>query len=148
MMDDNDPRHIVTLVADGTPAERAWNRPQNRDRCEPAPEFDGEIVDIPSRETTPAVSRQDEPPASRICLTFAKKPKSLEKGFVFGSGPKTCDVLLGAWTAGFTREHFRITFNARGEVIGSFPRDLIDAVTLDGSRLDRMSVNGRPCPVR
>ncbi len=32
--------------------------------------------------------------------------------------------------------------------MGGFPRDLIDAATLDGLRLDRMSVNGRPCPVR
>ncbi len=31
--------------------------------------------------------------------------------------------------------------------MGSFLRDLIDAVTLEGLRLDRMSVNGRPCPV-
>ena len=32
--------------------------------------------------------------------------------------------------------------------MGSFPRDLIDAVTLDGLRLNRISTNGRPCPVR
>lgn len=36
---------------------------------------------------------------------------------MFGPYLKTCDVLLDAWAAGFTRQHFWITFNLRGEVI-------------------------------
>ena len=115
-MDENDPRLIVTMVAVSPTAERAWNRRENRNRCEPAPLSDDEIVNIPSRETTPAVSRQDEAPASKIHLTFDKKPTNLEKGFVFGSDPQKCDVLLGGW-GGFSRQHFRIAFNERGEVI-------------------------------
>lgn len=124
----------MTLVADGTRAERAWNRPENGNRCEPAPESDGEIVDIPSRGTTPAVTEQDETPASRIHLTFTKKPKSLEKGFVFGSDPKTCDVLLGAWAAGFTREHFRITFNTRGDIILEDISQGVTSVSYNGEK--------------
>ena len=113
-MDQNDPELIVTLVAVSPTAERAWNRPENRDRCEPAPEFDGGVEDIPSRGSTPAGTGED---ASKIHLTFDKKPKNLEKGFVFGSDPQKCDVLLGGFVAGFSRQHFCITFNARGEVI-------------------------------
>ena len=87
-MDVNDPRLIVTLEAHGTTAERAWNRPQNQDRCLPAFKF---VVDISSRESTPAVDQ----PRSQIQLTFDDKPKNLEKGFVFGSDPQICDIFLG-----------------------------------------------------
>ena len=76
----NDPRLIVILEADGTTAERAWNRPQNQDRCEPA---DESVEDISSRESTPAGGQR----GSKIRLTFDDKPKNLEKGFVFGSDP-------------------------------------------------------------
>ena len=79
-MDVNDPRLIVALEAASVTAERAWNRPQNHDRCLPLSES---VVDISSRESTPAV-RQN---ASQIQLTFDDKPKNLEKGFVFGSDP-------------------------------------------------------------
>lgn len=130
-MNNSDPRRIVTLVADSTLTERAWNRPDNRDRCEPAPESDGVIVDIPSRGTTPAEPEQDEPPASRIHLTFDRKPKNLEVGFVFGSDPKACDILLGAW-GGFSRQHFRITLNARGEVILEDTSRTVTCVSYDG----------------
>ena len=109
-MDGKDPRLIVTLKADGTTAERAWNRPQNQDRCLPASEF---VVDISSRESTPAVDQ----PASQIQLTFDDKPKDLQKGFVFGSDSQICDVFLSEQGAGFSGQQFYITFNERGEVI-------------------------------
>ena len=109
-MDGKDPRLIVTLEAEGTTAERAWNRPQNQVRCLPASEF---VVDISSRESTPAVDQT----ASQIQLTFDDKPKDLQKGFVFGSDPQICDVFLGERGAGFSGRQFCITFNERGEVI-------------------------------
>ena len=109
-MDVNDPRLIVTLEAVSPTAERAWNRPQNQDRCLPASES---VVDISSRESTPAVGQ----PGSQIQLTFNDKPKNLEKGFVFGSDPKICDVFLGERGAGFSGQQFCIAFNERGEVI-------------------------------
>ncbi|KAL8857818.1 MAG: hypothetical protein Q9178_005574 [Gyalolechia marmorata] len=112
-MNTNDPMIIVTLVANCPTAERAWNRSENRDRCKPAPESPGDVDSIPSREPTPAEPTQDH---SKIHLGFDNKPKNLEKGFVFGSDPQKCDVLLGGWPS-FSREHFRITFNARGDVI-------------------------------
>lgn len=108
-MDGVDPRLIVTLEADGMTAERSWNRPQNRDRCLPASEF---VVDTSSRESTPAVDQ----PRSQIQLSFDHKPKNLEKGFVFGSDPRICDVFLGERGAGFSGQQFCITFNKRGEV--------------------------------
>lgn len=109
-MDGKDPRLIVTLEAVSPTAERAWNRPQNQDRCLPASEF---VVDISSRESTPAVGQ----PVSQIQLTFDDKPKNFEKGFVFGSDPQICDVFLGERGAGFSGQQFCITFNERGEVI-------------------------------
>ena len=109
-MDMNDPRLIVTLEAVSPTAERAWNRPQNQDRCLPASES---VADISSRESTPAVGQT----ASQIQLTFDDKPKNLEKGFVFGSDPRICDVFLGERGAGFSGQQFCITFNERGEVI-------------------------------
>ncbi len=136
-MDEYDPRLVVTLKADNPRAEIAWNRPENHDRCQSASETDSELVEIPSRGTTPGVSEQVEPQASKIHLTFDQKSKNLGKGFVFGSDPQTCDVLLGAW-AGISRQHFRITFNARGEVI-----------LVDTSRFDtNVSYNGEKLPDR
>ena len=108
-MDVNDPRLIVTLEAQGTTAERAWNRPQNQNRCLPGSES---VVDISSRESTPAVDQ----PGSQIQLTFDNKPKNLEKGFVFGSDPRICDIFLGERGAGFSGQQFCITFSERGEV--------------------------------
>ena len=112
-MNTSDPTIIVTLVESCPTAERAWNRPENRDRCKPAPEPAGDVDSIPSREPTPAEQSQGY---SKVYLDFDNKPKDLEKGFVFGSDPQKCDVLLGGWPL-FSREHFRITFNARGDVI-------------------------------
>ena len=109
-MDLNNPRLIVTLVAVSPTAERAWNRPQNHDRCLPASEF---VADISSRESTPTVNQSE----SQITLTFDNKPKNLQKGFVFGSDPRICDIFLGERGAGFSGQQFCITFNERGEVI-------------------------------
>ena len=109
-MDEKDSRLIVTLKAYGTTVERAWNRPQNRDRCLPASES---VADISSRESTPAVGQ----PKSQIQLTFDNKPKDLEKGFMFGSDPRICDVFLGERGAGFSGQQFCITFNEGGEVV-------------------------------
>ncbi|KAI4145788.1 MAG: hypothetical protein LQ341_002266, partial [Variospora aurantia] len=105
------------LEAVSLTAERAWNRLENRDRCKPAPEEDR--VDISSREPTPATKPDMNVvrDGSEILLTFHNKPKNLEKGFVFGSDPRVCDIVLGGRGAGFSRQHFRITFNERGEVI-------------------------------
>ena len=109
-MDEKDPRLIMTLEAVSPTAERAWNRPQNQDRCLPASES---VVDISSRESTPAIDQ----PGSQIQLTFDDKPKNLDKGFVFGSDPQICDVFLGERGAGFSGQQFYITFNERGEVV-------------------------------
>ena len=50
-------------------------------------------------------------------MTFDNKPKDLEKGFVFGSDPRICDVFLGERGAGFSGQQFCITFNEGGEVV-------------------------------
>lgn len=110
-MEVDDSRLIVTLEAVSSTAEGAWNQPQNQDRCPPA--SDDEVRNISSREATPVIERH----GSRLQLNFDNKPKNLEKGFVFGSDPQVCDVFLGERGAGFSRKHFRITFNERRQVI-------------------------------
>ena len=90
-MDENDPRLIVTLKTINSTIERAFKLLHNRERCS----FvfnDAEDAKIPSRETTPLPGQC----GSQIQLTFDKKPKNLEKGFVFGFDHNTCDVVLDA----------------------------------------------------
>ncbi|KAL8856088.1 MAG: hypothetical protein Q9178_007283 [Gyalolechia marmorata] len=115
-MEEVNPRLITTLVAGDALAERAWIRPENEDRCQPASKSDDRNVDIPSRGTTPGISDTAEALVSKIHLSMDHGPKNPDKGFVFGSDPVRCDVVIGEWPA-FSREHFRITFNARGDVI-------------------------------
>ncbi|KAL8907055.1 MAG: hypothetical protein Q9207_001635 [Kuettlingeria erythrocarpa] len=112
-----DPWLIIILEAVSIRAERAWNRLENCDRWEPASEEDE--VDISSREPTPVTQSNTNGAGngSKILLTFHDKPKNLEKGFVFGSDPRVCDIFLGGRGTGFSRQQFRITFNERGEVI-------------------------------
>ncbi|KAI9764520.1 MAG: hypothetical protein M1835_007554 [Candelina submexicana] len=122
-MDEDDPRLIVTLEAINPTAERAWNRSENRDRCSYSSESVGGVP-----RNYPAPGRR----GSQIQLTLDKKPTNVEKGFVFGSDPQTCDVLLGDWGAGFSRQHFRITFNAQGQVILEDTSRVITCVNYKG----------------
>ena len=70
-------------------------------------------MNILSRESTLAVGQ----PVSQIQLTFDDKPKDLEKGFVFESDSRICDVFLGERGAEFSGQQFCITFNEREEII-------------------------------
>ena len=69
-----------------------------------------------ARETTPAplagAARMD----AHINLTFDNPPKSFTKGWVFGSEPRTCDVVLGERGSGVSREHFCISIDDMGKL--------------------------------
>ncbi|KAL9016774.1 MAG: hypothetical protein Q9185_005904 [Variospora sp. 1 TL-2023] len=107
------PRLITILEAVNLTAERAWNRLENRGRCKPASEEDRGV----GRDWDRTEDDNGAGDGSNILIAFSNKPKNLEKGFVFGSDPRFCHVILGGRGAGFSRQHFRITFNERGEVV-------------------------------
>ncbi|KAL8788360.1 MAG: hypothetical protein Q9213_001757 [Squamulea squamosa] len=130
----NDPQLIVTLVAINTAAEIAWNQPGNRHRCLPGVTYDAGLTDAASRGTTPSATGLEERRASAIRLTFDNPPKNLRKGFVFGSNSQHCDVSLRGWSQFVSRQHFRITFNARGNLILEDTSKIPTCVVYNGER--------------
>lgn len=103
----------MTLEPADVTAERALGRSHNRDRYLPGDSLEGEFTEYSSREPTRSPSASS---GSRLQLTFDKRPKDIKHGFVFGSDPRICDVLLGGKADGFSGRHFCIAFNERGEV--------------------------------
>ncbi|KAL8770162.1 MAG: hypothetical protein Q9209_004004 [Squamulea sp. 1 TL-2023] len=130
----NDPRLIVTLLAINTAAEIAWNRSENRHHCVPGVTFDAGVADAVSRGTTPSAMGPEERRGSTLRLTFDNPPKNLQKGFVFGSHPKYCDVSLRGWSRFVSRQHFRIAFNTRGDLILEDTSKIPTCVVYSGER--------------
>ena len=55
----------------------------------------------------------DTPTKVHLALSFNPGPKNLSKGFVFGSDPETCDVLLAKGkTSGISGNHFSINIDS------------------------------------
>lgn len=69
---------------------------------------------------------------------LAYRSKDINHGFVFGSDPRICDVLLGGKADGFSGRHFCIAFNERGDVILRYM----------SSRAASVSYSGEDAPVR
>jgi len=69
------------------------------------------------RETTPAPFAVGARMDAHLNLTFDNPPKSFIKGWVFGSEPRTCDVVLGKWGFGVSREHFCISIDDHGQAV-------------------------------
>ena len=107
----DDPNLICILRPCSVRAERVFSLEHNQTRYIPPPSEDA-LVAACSRDATPAtVSGSDEKSSSQIRLTFDQKPKNVQQGFVFGSDPNTCDVLLGPSKNRISRQHFRIAFD-------------------------------------
>ena len=53
----------------------------------------------------------------QLRFTFEQKPKNIQDGYVFGSNPKTCDVILGRPEHGISGSHFRITFDEQCRLV-------------------------------
>lgn len=53
---------------------------------------------------------------AQITLTFDRPPKDPLLGFVFGSDPNLCDVLIGSQQDRVSRRHFCITFDSERRV--------------------------------
>ena len=95
-MDEYDSKLIVTLVAKDHLSEEAWKRNEDRYVSSYDPNEDG--ADLSSREVTPACQKLE----SELELAFGHNPKVPHKGFMFGSLPRACDILLGMKRQGFS----------------------------------------------
>lgn len=83
---------------------------------------------------TPGAGRNDSDYSltPRIRLSF-EKLKDPTRGFVFGTNPRACDVLLGyRGTEGISDIHFCISFNEQGQVLLRDSSTWGMAVTYDG----------------
>lgn len=114
-----DPNLIATLIPtdDYKLTENAFCLKENKGRYLPPTRGIEEGPTISSREATPA---QEQPSndhckydtTHRLQLTFDEELKDSTKGFVFGTNPQVCDVLLGPRGArGISGLHFCITFD-------------------------------------
>ncbi|KAJ9624519.1 Protein kinase protein rad53 [Taxawa tesnikishii (nom. ined.)] len=110
---------ILVLTAVSSTAEAAFGLPHNTCRYSP-PSF-GHGFD--SRESTPLPNLQEDDDDAncrhRLRLTFTQPPQDIQKGYVFGTDRRRCDVLLGQrrGQGSISGEHFSITFNDDGRVI-------------------------------
>ena len=104
------------LVARNRRARQIWKNPHNKSRWG--------LVSKPSTssEKTPENNDQQSEikkktkgePALRFL--FDEKPKDYTKGFLLGSDPQSCDVLLGSWETGINPQMLAFTFNERHEL--------------------------------
>lgn len=137
-----DPDLIATLIPTDNfeLAKNAFRLPHNHDRYfAPTGGFPTGPT-ISSREPTPAGNQPNDGSESSeyncthsIRLTFSEKPKNPTRGFLFGTNPLACDVLLGyRGMRGLSGLHFCIAFNEQGHVIVKDFSTCGTAVSYDG----------------
>ena len=118
-----DPNLILTLKATGDYAKYAFCRPHNSDRyLPPSHEVVDECINVSSREATPFTIPETEVDGEdcshRNRLTFYQTPKNTQQGYVFGTDPRVCDVLLGnRGRYRVSNRHFCITFDEQKRVV-------------------------------
>lgn len=114
-----DASHILTLKAASIRAEKVLAIEHNGNRYMPPPN-DYAAVEVWSRETTPTTNTGNEERedfCSQLRLSFDLLPKDIQRGFVFGSNPASCDVLLERAGGPVSRQHFCITFDDQERVV-------------------------------
>ena len=73
------------------------------------------LPDYSSRETTPDIAdvpEEDVNDKRHLELRLDRPPRN-KVHYVFGSNPKSCDILVGSKVDGVSDEHFRISFDKR-----------------------------------
>ncbi|MCJ1245720.1 hypothetical protein MMC30_002924 [Trapelia coarctata] len=114
-----DPNLILALKPINERAILAFSLPSNAARhVLPAP--DVPLPDTDNGDKTPKTVVQDdetEVSGSLIRLTFDAPPKDPQRGFVFGSDPDVCDVILGTPKQGISKREFRITLDQQGRPV-------------------------------
>jgi hypothetical protein len=135
---EEDPNLICTLTAISEDAKQAFQESHNSRFY--VPQASREIAAAASRESTPATNVGDEDDVGdgsedrthRLQLTFNRKPRNIDQGFVFGGSKKTCDVVLGSPNIGISSSHFRITFDEKDRLVLIDSSTLGTAVSYDG----------------
>ena len=111
IMDEYDSKLIVTLIVEDHLAEEAWK--SNKDRYVSPYDPNDDSADLSSREATPAYQKLE----SKLELTFGHNPKILQRGFVFGSIPRACDIFLAMRRQFSSGQCFCTTFNKPGRLL-------------------------------
>lgn len=93
---------IVVLKAHDKHSEEAFAYPENANRI-----WTEDIEELISRGASEAEATANS--AAYLHLNLSLRPKNLMKGYVFGSDPNTCDVLIEkSRTTGISGNHFSI----------------------------------------
>lgn len=124
---EDDPNIIVTLVARTHRAYQVWADPHNESfylaPVSPATNGDIEKVVVSStdlfraRTPSPHDPGQEKVSEPELQITFDKKPKNPELGYVLGSNHDICDIFLGSTDDCISSQMFSISFNQYNEVI-------------------------------
>lgn len=152
----DDPTLIFTLKAISPYAAKVFKDAHNERYWIPQCHLDTEGA--ASQGSTPVTNLGDEDSfegrepiiedfSDELRFTFDRKPRNIEQGFVFGSNPKICDVLIGNPRGGVSGSHLRITFDNEDRLV------LIDssthgtAVSYNGQarKEKRNSLSSRAC---
>ncbi|KAF2007847.1 kinase-like protein [Amniculicola lignicola CBS 123094] len=134
---DQDPNVIFTLRAISDYAQEAFQLLDNKKYYVARPPL--KIVTATSRESSVATNIGDkdgegdgdaletrnaegkgdprEGFGHQLRFTFDQKPKNIQDGWVFGSNPKTCDVIMGSSIDSISGSHFRITFDDQKRLV-------------------------------
>ena len=122
-MDDKS-KLIMTLEASNERTARAFAYSENDALY--IPPDNNQFVEYNSRQTTPSTALDDGDDSndkSRLILTFGIPLKDIGSGFVFGSNPNVCDILIGSQRDAISARHFSITFDSQRRPIVWSRRD-------------------------
>ena len=124
---DNDPNVMVTLISQGHRTGIVWAHPHNEPfylppLCQATSEVPWETEVDPKdlfRELTP--DEEDpmfiKPSEPALQIHFSRKPKNPELGYLLGSDPELCDILLGFMDDSISHKMFTISLNQHNEVM-------------------------------
>ena len=125
---DNNPNIIATLVADTYRAGTVWADPHNapfylhplsqavdgRPRKVVVSSVDGIFKQLAPDANDPCLIKASEP---ALQVTFSRKPKHPELGYLIGSDRSLCDIFLGSADDRIGQFMFTMSFNHYNEVI-------------------------------
>ena len=129
------PQHselAVVASRGSTPATNIGDQEENVDESDRG---------APRAKKPRITERTDSGP--HLCFTFDQKLKNEDQGFVFGSNPKTCDILLGDADNGVSGSHFRITFDEEARLVLIDSSSVGTAVNYEGQAREGIRNNPR-----
>lgn len=100
---------IITLVPQTTAAEEVLRQQRSNPHvvAQTVQSLNCEPQEAPSVPLSPGSAISPKP---KVHLKFSKPPKNPAKGYLFGSDPQICDVIIGQEKHGISPSHFRICF--------------------------------------